>query len=97
MNKLESQNQFGTLKNLGECEFVFVRVAPGNEHAPALLLLHQQAKKLGKELIARTLENCTAMPELVLHSLDSLSAAALDELIAITELRIAAASDGALQ
>ena len=87
----------GTLTNLDECEFVFARVPASHDDPSALSQLHQQAKKLGKELIVRTMENCTAMPELVLHSLDSLSDAALDELIAGTELRIAAASEKALQ
>ena len=95
MTKLERHNLAGTLANLDECEFVFAHVPDGNEDSSALSQLQQQAKKLGKELIARTLENCTEMPEMVLHSLDSLPDAALDELIAITELRVAASAVGA--
>ena len=88
IDKLESHIRTGTLFNLDECEFVFARVAPGNEHSPILVQLQRQAEKLGKRLIVRTLENSAEMPELVLHSLDGLPDAALDELIAITQFRI---------
>ena len=94
MTKLERHNLAGTLANLDECEFVFARVPANNEDPSALSQLHQQAKKLGKELIARTMESCPEMPEMVLHTLDSLSDAALDEFIALTELRLAVATSG---